>query len=201
MPRPAGSRNADYDAKRAALIAALTDLTLATPALRPSLRHWALACGVTEPTLKHYFGDREGVAIAILEEIGARSRGLIDAVAEPAPDLAQAVDTYIALSKIGLKNGAFAHAHCFGIVEGVAHPDVGRAYLAHLLEPSLDALEARLAPFHPEGRSAARAAALALFAPMLLAVVHQQALGGDSSAPMDVDAIIDAVGALLRTPR
>jgi AcrR family transcriptional regulator len=200
MPRPAGSRNADYDAKRAALVAALTDLTLSTPALRPSLRHWALACGVTEPTLKHYFGDREGVAVAILEEIGARSRRLIEAVAKPAPDLERAVDTYIALSKIGLKNGVFARAHCFGIVEGVAHPDVGRAYLTHLLEPSLAALEARLAPFHAHDASSARAAALALFAPMLLAVVHQQALGGDTTAPMDVDAIFDSVGALLRSP-
>jgi len=203
MARPAGRRNADYEAKRAALIAALTELTLSTPALRPSLRHWAHACGVTEPTLKHYFGDREGVAVAILEEIGVRSRSLLEAVAEPAPNLEQAIDTYIALSKIGLHNGAFARAHCFGIVEGVAHPDVGRAYLTHLLEPSLAALEARLAPFSAGGASDAstRGAALALFAPLLLAVVHQQALGGAATAPMDVDAVFDKVGALLRTPR
>jgi AcrR family transcriptional regulator len=200
MPRPAGRRNADYDAKRAQLVAALADATLATPAMRPSLRQWAQACGVTEPTLKHYFGDREGVAIAILEEIGVRAQTFIAAVSQPAPDPAHAIDAYIALSKAGIGNGVFARAHCFGIVEGVAHPEVGAAYLVHLLEPSLAALESRLGPHFAPGGGASerRAAALLLFAPLLLAVVHQQALAGQTVAPMDVNAVFDAIGALMR---
>lgn len=200
MPRPTGRRNPDYDEKRARLVRQLTDHVLEEPAARPSLRQFAHACAVAEPTLKHYFTDREGVAIAILEELGRRGRPIMDAVSQPAPDAAHAVDAYIALSRIGVRNGVFARAHCFGIVEGVADPVVGRAYLELLLEPSLAAVEARLGPHvAPQGDPVSRrAGALMLFAPLLLTVIHQQVLGGDRAAPMDIDATFLELARLAR---
>jgi AcrR family transcriptional regulator len=200
MPRPAGRRNPDYDTKRATLVRELTDFVMTTPGTRPSFRQLSIACAVTEPTLKHYFVDREGVAIAILEELGRRGAKVIAAVALPAGDLAHAVDAYIDLSRIGIRTGVFARAHCFGIVESVADERVARAYLEYLLEPSLQALEKRLGPhFAPDGGVGVRAAALMLFAPLLLAVIHQQVLGGDIHAPMDLDSLFQALGNLARS--
>jgi len=195
MPRPLGRRNPDYEEKRDRLVRDLTDHVLATELTRQSFRQMAMAGHVAEPTLRHYFGDRDGVAREILHELGERARPFIDAVAQPTPGVPEAIDAYVALSRAGVQHGGFARAHAFGLIEGVADPDVGRTYLTELLEPSLKALEARLAPHlaDPQDAVEARAAALMLFAPMLLAVLHQQLLGGGESAPIDLDALFAAL--------
>lgn len=200
MPRPLGRRNPDYDEKRERLVRDLTEFVLRSDLTRPSFRQLAQAGGVAEPTLRHYFGDRDGVAEAILALLGEQAQPLIEAVATPTTGAAAAVDAYIDLSRLGVTNGGFGRAHCFGLVEGVADEKVGEAYLSLLLEPSLKALEARLAPYLnvEEGSAKARAAALMMFAPMLLAVIHQQLLGGAKAAPMDLDAMFDALAELMR---
>lgn len=200
MPRPLGRRNPDYDEKRERLVRDLAEFVLRSDLTRPSFRQLAQAGGVAEPTLRHYFGDRDGVATAILALLGEQAKPLIDAVATPAPNAAAAVDTYIDLSRIGVATGGFGRAHSFGLVEGVADEKVGEAYLELLLEPSLQALENRLAPYLGPDASPARkrAAALMIFAPMLLAVIHQQLLGGEKAAPMDLDAMFGALAELVR---
>jgi AcrR family transcriptional regulator len=188
MPRPSGRRNPDYDVKRDRLAYELADFVLNGPSVRASLRQLAHGCGVTEPTLRHYFGDREDVAIAILTELGRRAAPIIAAVGASAPSAEAAVDAYVELSILGVRNGVFARAHSFGIIEGVADDRVGRAYLEHLLEPSLVAVERRLSPhIAPDiGDAGRRAAALMLFAPLLVGVIHEQLLGGDKgAAPLD----------------
>jgi AcrR family transcriptional regulator len=195
MPRPLGRRNPDYEEKRDRLVRDLTDHVLSTELTRQSFRQMAMAGHVAEPTLRHYFGDRDGVAREILHELGARAQPFIDAVAQPAPSPRDAVEAYVAISRAGVAHGGFGRAHAFGLIEGVADPAVGRTYLTELLEPSLCALENRLAPHLKDDASAveARAAALMLFAPMLLAVLHQQLLGGDEGAPIDLDALFAAL--------
>ena len=200
MPRPLGRRNPDYDEKRDRLVSDLTDFVLRSDLTRPSFRQLAQAGGVAEPTLRHYFGDRDGVARAILALLGEQASPLIQAVATPTTGPDAAVNAYIDLSRLGVATGGFGRAHCFGLVEGVADEQVGEAYLDLLLEPSLKALEVRLAPHLnvEPGSATARAAALMMFAPMLLAVIHQQLLGGAKSAPMDLDAMFDALAHLMR---
>lgn len=197
MPRPLGRRNPDYEEKRDRLVRDLTDYVLTSELTRQSFRQMAIAGQVAEPTLRHYFGDRDGVAREILHELGARAEPFISAVAQQSTSPAQAVDAYVAISKAGVQHGGFARAHAFGLIEGVADPAVGRTYLTELLEPSLRALEARLAPhLKSSDPMEARAAALMLFAPMLLAVLHQQLLGGAEAAPIDLDALYEAIARL-----
>jgi AcrR family transcriptional regulator len=200
MPRPLGRRNPDYDEKRERLVRDLTEFVLRSDLTRPSFRQLAQAGGVAEPTLRHYFGDRDGVATAILALLGEQAAPLIAAVATPTTGPAAAVDAYIDLSRLGVASGGFGRAHCFGLVEGVADQKVGEAYLELLLEPSLQALETRLAPYLgvEAGSAKARAGALMMFAPMLLGVIHQQLLGGAETAPMDLDAMFDALAELMR---
>jgi AcrR family transcriptional regulator len=203
MPRPLGRRNPDYDVKRERLAQDLTDFILRSELKRTSFRQLAQAGSVAEPTLRHYFGDREGVAEEILKVLAERARPFIDIVAQPTDALTEAVDAYLKLSMAGIAHGGFARAHMFGLIEGVAHETIGRAYLVELLEPSLKALEERLRPHLGPDAPAIRlrAAALMLFAPMLLAVIHQKLLGGDEAAPMDLPDLLAqiaelAVGAL-----
>ena len=81
MPRPLGRRNPDYEEKRDRLIHDLTEYVLRSELTRPSFRQLAMAGQVAEPTLRHYFGDRETVASEILRVLGGRAEPLIKAVA------------------------------------------------------------------------------------------------------------------------
>ena len=67
MSRTSGSRNRDYDTKRQELLkrigVRLTDLSQG----RPSFRELAAAAGISVPTLRHYFKDRDGVLEAFLD--------------------------------------------------------------------------------------------------------------------------------------
>lgn len=200
MPRPLGRRNPDYDEKRDRLAQELTDFVLRSELTRSSFRQMAQAGQVAEPTLRHYFGDRDGAAEEILKVLGERAEPLIAAVRSTTDDKAQAIDTYVELSRLGMAISGFARAHMFGLIEGVADERVGKAYLAELLEPSLAALEERLRPhLGPDPTPARlRAAALMLFAPMLLMVIHQQLLGGAVSSPMDMDAVLNELGGLAK---
>ncbi|MEO0465698.1 MAG: hypothetical protein AAF216_04080 [Pseudomonadota bacterium] len=190
MPRPAGVRNRDFAEKRLALLDTLCDFALNCDLRRPSLRQFALAASASEPTLRHYFKDRQGVVMAILERIGVRGEPLWQTIATPASDTAKALEEYFRVSEAGMRHGGFIRAHAFGIIEGVADPAAAKAYLEHILEPALAAVEAKLSGSMLKGgdRKFLRAAALASLAPMLVMCLHQDLLGGDDAWPFDVPA-------------
>lgn len=200
MPRPAGVRNHDFALKRADLVARLTDHALATDLRRPSLRQFAQACEAVEPTLRHYFGDRSGLILAILEEIGERAKPFWTLAGEPAANLDEAIAGYYRLSAAGMIHGGFVRAHAFGLIEGLADREAGAAYLRFVLEPSLAALERRLAltPGRLQGadRVRLRAAALSILTPLLGLSLHQDLLGGAQSDPLDMGAILSALQGL-----
>ena len=192
MPRPAGVRNRDFDQKREALIDTLTDFALSSDLRRPSLRQFAMAAGASEPTLRHYFSDRQGVVVAILENINRRGRSLWDLVATPSETPKNAVTEYYRVSEAGMRHGGFIRAHAFGIIEGVADPEIAQAYLRNVLEPALDAVRRKLSstPGGPRSEEALRAASLVSLAPLLMMSLHQDLLGGGDEWPFDGDATI-----------
>ncbi|MEM7767267.1 MAG: TetR/AcrR family transcriptional regulator [Pseudomonadota bacterium] len=185
-------RNRDFAAKKLALVEALTEFALTSDLRRPSLRQFAQAAGASEPTLRHYFSDRQGLVIAILETIGRRGRNLWDTVATPSGSPGIAIREYYRISEAGMRHGGFIRAHVFGIVEGVADPDVARAYLEYVLEPALGAVREKFAgtPGAPTGDAALRAASLAALAPLLMMSLHQDLLGGGTDWPFDSNATI-----------
>ncbi len=186
MARPMGVRNHDFEEKRAALLDALTDFALSADLRRPSLRQFAIAVQASEPTLRHYFTDRQGLVIAILENIGQRGAPLWAMVAIPSGSPAQALEEYFRVSEAGMRLGGFIRAHAFGLIEGLADEVAGRAYLEKVLEPALQAISAKLraTPGAPEQESALRAAALATLSPLLVMSLHQELLGGSHIAPI-----------------
>lgn len=195
MPRPAGARNHDFDTKRAALLDALTDFALSADLRRPSLRQFAQAMNASEPTLRHYFGDRQGLVLEILENIGRKGAPLWAMVATPSPDPATAFEEYFRVSEAGMRLGGFIRAHAFGLIEGLADEALGRAYLEKVLEPALGAVadKLRATPGAPQEEAALRAAALAALSPLLVMSLHQQLLGGETSAPIDTGEVIAAL--------
>ena len=86
MARTSGSRNRDYDDKRVALLKRLDPRLSDFSQTRPSFREMAGAAGVSVPTLRHYFKDREGVVQAYLVWQGgesARYRPLVATTEDP----------------------------------------------------------------------------------------------------------------------
>jgi len=199
MPRPAGVRNRDFADKRASLLATLTDFALNSDLRRPSLRQFAIAAEASEPTLRHYFQDRQGVVVAILECIGERGQALWNMIATPASDGPTAFEEYFRVSEAGMRHGGFIRAHGFGIIEGVADPVAGKAYLRNVLEPALNAVERKLAatPGTTEDPKKQRAIALATLSPMLVMSLHQDLLGGDQDWEIDSDVTFQSIQSIL----
>ena len=190
MPRPAGARNHDFEEKRAALLNVLTDFALSADLRRPSLRQFAMAAQQSEPTLRHYFHDRQGLVVDILENIGLRATLLWEMVSTPSISPAAAFEEYFRISEAGMKLGGFTRAHAFGLIEGLADEVAGQAYLAKVLEPALKAISDKLrdTPGGPTTETGLRAAALATLSPMLVMSLHQELLGGAEYTPIDANA-------------
>jgi len=201
MPRQAGSRNKDFDEKRKELVRALTEHALTADIRRPSLREFAQSCGVSEPTLRHYFIDRRGTVLAILDEIARRGKVIWDVLSTPSPTGEEALETYFTISNMGIRDGGFIRAHAFGIIEGLADPDIGRAYLTLILEPSLQSVmtKMQLSSERDIPSDELRSLAVAAFAPLLLVSLHQDLLGGKDTALINGDALVQTLQTYLST--
>ncbi len=201
MPRPAGVRNRDFEKKRIALLDTLTEFALNDDLRSPSLRQFAIAASASEPTLRHYFGDRRGVVIAVLNHIHDRALPIWEAVRHPSTDPGTAVEEYFRITQVGLLHGGFARAHAFGIIEGMADEVVGRAYLELLLDPALDAVADKLIAT-PKGnitKENGRSAAFLMLAPILVMTLHQHLLGGKDLSPVDPEAFLQQIQGWLAT--
>lgn len=206
MSRPPGARNHDFEQKRTHLLETLTEFALSSGVQRPSLRQFAMAAKQSEPTLRHYFVDRQGLVIEIIGKIAERSAPIWTLVSAPSKDPATAVSDYIKMTEIGLREGMFARSHAFGLVEGLADRVVGRVYLERMLEPSLTAFSNKLAatPGGPRDPEQLRAATLAATGPLFVLGLHQNLLEGRELYPMDVSKIFgylnDWIGKSLTPP-
>jgi len=188
MSRPSGARNHDFCEKRAALLDRLTNFALTADLRRPSLRQFAIAVHQSEPTLRHYFGDRQGLVIEILENIHHQARPIWAALAAPSASPAAAVEDFLTVAEDGMRNGYYTRAHAFGLIEGFADEIVGKVYLEKLLDPALQAFSEKLraTPGGPRNPDELRAASVIVTAPLFVLAVHQELLGGNSLAPIDM---------------
>jgi AcrR family transcriptional regulator len=150
--------------------------------------------GVSVPTLRHYFGDREGVLQAYLVWQGgesARYRPLVATTEDPFP---LSIRKMLHGSAFGLKDMGRIRTHAVGLTEGLHSSRVGPSYLQATLEPLLASVEQRLTLHVARGEMRAvdlRHAAVSLLAPLLLAILHQRELGGASVRQMDLQAFIE----------
>lgn len=201
MARTKGARSTAYEANRARLIAAMQARLTARDLPPPSMRELAAAAGVTMPTLGHYFGKRDDAVSAVLASIGEAGAPHLAQVAASDLPFAESIEAALRYMLAGLRQG-LNEVHMLGLREGMGQRRLGPAYLDTILEPSLRAIEARLAAHQARGEMRGgdpRHAALALLAPLVLAGLHQAELGGDDLRPLDLDALVaDHAAAFVR---
>ncbi|MBS2017436.1 MAG: TetR/AcrR family transcriptional regulator C-terminal ligand-binding domain-containing protein [Deltaproteobacteria bacterium] len=197
MGRPVGRRNADFEGKRGELALALSQALLDPEGNPASFAALAAAAKVSVPTLKHYFGDHDGAVRAALDAAERAGAEHLERARRPGQaKLARSVRTFATdfvqgwrLGVGALVAGALAH--------GIGHPSRGLAAVEHVLEPTLQAFEARLAVHAERGelRSGTdlRVAALALISPLLLAMLHQDQLTGARCRPIVVPELVESL--------
>jgi AcrR family transcriptional regulator len=194
MPRTSGSRNRNYDLKRLAMLKRMGPRVADLARSRPSFREMAAAAGVSVPTLRHYFKDRNGVLQAYLVWQGtefARYRPLVAASDEP---FLPSIQRLLQGAAFGLKDMDRIRTHVVGLTEGLHNEQVGPSYLQSSLEPLLASVEQRLTLHVARGEMQAadlRHAAISLVSPLLLAILHQRELGGAAVRQLDMERFLD----------
>lgn len=205
MARLKGSRNADYEQARERLLQAVKAHVVKPGGAQASFRELAEAAGVSVATLRHYFNTREALLREVMGYLHQQGLPYLHAVATgPLGPVEESLRWFLRYVVEGWRMGVGA-IHAFGLTAGVDHPDLGPAYVQELLEPTLQAAEARLARHVAEGelrRGNVRHAALALVCPVVLGLLHQVQLTGSRCRPLDVEAFLeDHLQAFLRAWR
>lgn len=196
--RTSGSRNADFEATRVSLLERVGRRLLARDGASASLRELAAAAEVSTATLRHYFVDREALVEAYFEHCHEQAtRYLLLVTSHPLQeDAARSLRWALDLIRVGLENSSLSQLHALGLQAGMGSPTLGPAYLRNLLEPTLRCVEVRIERHQGRGELVGREPrmiALQLVAPLLLAVLHQQALCGDQLRPLDTAALVEAL--------
>jgi AcrR family transcriptional regulator len=197
MGRTPGIRNTDYEAKRLAILRALYPSLMTPEGATMSFRAMAEAAGISVPTLRHYFGSREGVVEASLEaasKMGGQEH--IERLRSGWSELDLHASLHSALEYIVVGWTCFGvgDLHSFGLSAGLSDESLGIAYISHMLEPMLQALEGRLQRHVERGELALddpRMATLMLVSPVILALLHQQELCGAQCRPLALDALLE----------
>jgi AcrR family transcriptional regulator len=200
--RKQGTRNLAYDERRGALIDRLRKRLGDRDAGLASWRELAAAAEVSLSTLTHYFGRREDVVRAIMEDDFQRGAQPLATMAQPSGPFAQSIADALRHMAEGFRYGGLGAMFATGLIEGLRHPGLGPAFLDNALEPTIVAAEARLFAHMAAGEMRKvdpRGPALALIAPVLLAFLHQAELGGADRRPMELDAFLaEHAGAFVR---
>jgi AcrR family transcriptional regulator len=194
MPRVKGAKNSDFESSRSAILERLCAHFLVTPdSAQMSFRSMAEAAGVSVPTLRHYFVDREGVLKEAMAAYRRSGEVYVRHAAEFAPrNLRESLAEFAAHFIEGWNFGVGA-IHRLGLLAGIGNENTGPVYVNDLLEPTVQALEARLRKHSEQGifpKHDYRHAAVAFIAPLFLALIHQDSLFGRRCRPLDLKAFL-----------
>ncbi|MGV8953170.1 MAG: TetR/AcrR family transcriptional regulator [Cypionkella sp.] len=192
MPRPRGSRDREYDARRQGLLAQAR-AHLSSPAGRSaSWRDLASACQVSVSTMNHYFSSRGELVAAIIEHAEIEGAPYLLMASTPSGDFSASIGDLVTMLSRGFEHGVLT-LQIIGLAEGFADKQIGGAYLGHHLEPVLSAIASRLETHMAVGdmrRTNAHFAAIQLLSPILFAHLHQNALGGNDTYPMSLQDLL-----------
>lgn len=140
MARPAGVRNQDYEDKRTALLEAMLAYVECEHVVQPSLRQLAIGAGVSDVSLRHYFGDRRGVVIALFDHLRDTTRGIRETMRQRAETVSEAISIYLSLASRAGSDESYIRQHVFALREAMADGEVYAHYQTSVLEPAADAL-------------------------------------------------------------
>ncbi|MBX2802897.1 MAG: TetR/AcrR family transcriptional regulator [Myxococcales bacterium] len=191
MGRPKGRRSPEYEQKRRELAQRIFDCMVVDG--NTSLNAMAERTGVSRPTLRHYFGDRDGAVRAALDIAAANGRPHVQAlVSLPVDDAEACLGEGLRRVIIGWRDFRVGNLHHVGLKVGLEDDATGKTYVSQILEPLLGGFErllerlidaGRLVPLDP------RTGALTLVSPVVVALLHQHGLGGNEIRPLDIEAL------------
>lgn len=191
MSRAKGQRSADFEVRRRKLIESAREAMVRSDSGPPSLRDLAAACGVTVPTLVHYFGRRGDLVRAVMEQHAADARPyLVRIETTELPFRSSVVE--LAQFVLGGLNAGLSGTLSMGLSEARRRATLGPAFLGKVVDPIADAVVKRLELHVARGEMKPcelRHAALFLISPLILATLHQHELGGAGCNPLDLDAL------------
>lgn len=199
MARPKGARDGEYEARRTALLRRITRRLMRREIARPSFRQLAAEAEVSVPTLRHYFGDRPKLMAAILAAYLEDGRRGLEAVAAPTGDLATSIRDYCSALLAAMqapRDVRLGDVFAVSLAEGLLDDEIGPSALRYIVDPSLEVLQRRLDEHVRRGEMIAtdtRAAALFLLSPLLVAILHQDHLGGRDASPVDLNGAFDSI--------
>jgi len=195
MSRTKGSVDADYELKRAAILQRIKPRLLAGETRGISFSEFAALAEVSIPTLRHYFPTRSDVVAALLEFIGSEGKPYIGLLAETNfHEIKASLQEIGGIIQAGVRRGGTTSLHALGLTEGIGNATIGPSYLNSILEPTLQALETRLALHISRGEMQdcdVRFAALNFVAPLLIGFLHQDKLGGTVVRPMQMEMLLE----------
>lgn len=199
MPRPKGARDADHEEKRRELLRRMTVRMMRREVVRPSLRDLAAAAQVSMPTLRHYFGGRTELFDAVLAECLRQGRAGLDAQSYSERPFAESIHDY-ALALVHAMSAPrdvrLGDVFAVSLAEGLLDRDLSHSALAHIVEPTLQTLERRLEHHMARGemiQADARAAALMLLSPLLVACLHQDQMQGAALRPLALEPLAETL--------
>lgn len=195
MGRPVGKRNADYEARRRSIAAAIVPRLLAADGPSVSLRQLAIAAEVSVPTLVHYFGDRSAAIAAAIAEMHAQGAPhLARSATEPHGGARESLRWFAEQFVLAWQRYGVGRMVASSIAVGLHDAVIGPATVNDILEPTIQAAERRIADHVAAGEIApcdVRHAALELVSPLLIALIHQDSLFGRQCRPLDLAAFLD----------
>lgn len=203
MARTRGARNADYDESRLALARQVRTVLLGDNGLRSSLRELAASADTSVATLKHYFGTREGLIVAVMESLRIDGAPYIAQVSAPTTGGVRESLLFV-LKRLTTAWTRYhvGQMHAAMLAEGLSRKQLGPSYVTLMLEPLLQ-LGEQVLQRHVDAKELmpcdVRHASLSLLSPLVMALLHQENLSGAGCRPLDVNAFIVAhVDAFLR---
>lgn len=199
MGRKKGSRSADYEEKRAELARRVFQCIMADGGT--SLHAMAEHTGVSRPTLRHYFGDREGAVRAALEAAAEVGSGYVRQVALVDGETgAEALRAALEFVVVGWRDYGVGRLHEVGLKMGLEDEATGRTYLGVIFEPLLRAFEGLVMRLQAEGKLPPErdphAVALGVVSPIMMVLLHQFGLGGKSVREVDLGDVLDEIVAM-----
>lgn len=194
MGRPKGSRNAGYEQKKRELLHTLIARVIEPDGAQISFRELASAASVSVPTLRHYFGTRQELYLAVFNEMtNLGAYHLQRAQTDGIGTLEESLTWYFTEFLLGWKDYGSGPMVAVGLQTGLNEAAIGPGFVNELLEPLLQSLEARLLVHQERGElqpTPVRYAALSLISPVVMALLHQGPLGGAGCRPLDIDDFV-----------
>lgn len=159
-----------------------------------SFRRMAALADTSVAGLRHYFPTRDDALRAVFQMFRARGAPfLLDAATRPIDDVSASIAWVLEQIVLGWRYGV-GTIHGVGLGAGLGHDVIGPVYVDEILEPTLQAVEARIARHVAAGDLGPldpRLAAIELVSPLLVALLHQNNLRGARCRPLDLSRFLD----------